>query len=305
MKIFTDKYPYGTIKGQKTDGLYVNELQHENLKELASAIVRDNSFLLLVSSQALSVRTGKSTFTQILAEDWNFIMREEHKVNLDFDMRNIAFNAEEFEKKAFALHERGQKYGVIILDESDDLTGHSLSQEVKKIKRFLRKAGQLNLLMIMILPDFFEFPKAIAVNRSVALITVDYGEHFERGHFKFYDFKAKKKLYIKGKAFNDYGVQEPTFKGNFNGQYLVNEQEYRTEKYKDLFEDAQKEKGKRLDSIKKEMLTKYFIRTLTMFKDRITQEELCEAFEITPKTAWEWKKAKETKNNLTDNPNII
>jgi len=280
MKIFEDKYPLGSLRGQKTAGLYAHDLLHENLKELAHAIVKDNSFLFLVSSQALSVRTGKSTFVQIMAEDWNFIMREEHGLNLEFDMRNIAFNAEEFEKKAFALYERGQKYGVVILDESDDLTGHSLSQEVKKIKRFLRKAGQLNLLMIMILPDFFEFPKSIAVNRSVALITVDYGEHFERGHFKFYDFRKKKKLYIRGKAFNDYDVSECTFKGHFTGQYLVDEEEYRKEKYRDLFEDANKEKVKRIDIIKKDIMRSIFLKTLSMFSDRICQKELCESFGI-------------------------
>ena len=290
MKIFQDKYPYGTIKGQKTDGLYVNELLHENLKELSNAIVKDNSFLLLVSSQALSVRTGKSTFTQITAEDWNYIMLTEHNVKLDFDMRNIAFNADEFEKKAFELHKRGQKYGVVILDESDDLTGHSLSQEVKKIKRFLRKAGQLNLLMIMILPDFFEFPKSIAVNRSVCLITVDYGEHFERGHFKFYDFRAKKKLYIKGKAFNDYGVSEATFRGNFNGQYLVNEEEYRKEKYRDLFEDAQKERAKSIDKIKKDIMIKIFNNCVKGLKGKVTRIELTKYFEISTTTADNWMK---------------
>jgi hypothetical protein len=288
MKIFEDKYPLGSVKGQRTAGIYAHELLHENLKELASAIVRDNSFLILVSSQALSVRTGKSTFTQLMAEDWNFIMREEYKVNLDFDMRNIAFNADEFEKKAFALYERQQKFGVIILDESDDLTGHSLSQEVKKIKRFLRKAGQLNLLMIMILPDFFEFPKSIAVNRSVALITVDYGEHFERGHFKFFDFKSKKKLYIKGKSFNDYGVSNCTFKGEFTGQYLVNEEEYRKEKYRDLFEDANKEKDKKIASMKMDIMRKLFINCVKGLKGRVTRQEITDYFEISHATADNW-----------------
>jgi hypothetical protein len=304
MKVYEDKYPFGTLKNQKTAGIYAHELLHDNLKELAKAIVRDNSFLFLVSSQALSVRTGKSTFTQNMAEDWNFIMREEHKINLDFDMRNIAFNADEFEKKAFALFERGQKYGVVILDESDDLTGHSLSQEVKKIKRFLRKAGQLNLLMIMILPDFFEFPKSIAVNRSVALITVDYGEHFERGHFKFYDFKSKKKLYIKGKAFNDYSVADCTFRGQFTGQYLVNEDEYRAEKYRDLFDDAQKEKDKRLNTLKISIMQKIFKNCVKKLKGQVTRKELTELFEISDTTADNWlKEPKE--ENPSPTPNQI
>lgn len=292
MKVFEDKYPLGTFKWQKTAGIYANELIHENLKELAQGIVRDNSFLLLMSAQALSVRTGKSTMAQLIAENWNYIMLTEHNVKLDFDMKNIAFNADEFENKAFELHKRGQKFGVIILDESDDLTGHSLSAEVKKIKRFLRKAGQLNLLMIMILPDFFEFPKSIAVNRSVALITVDYGQHFERGHFKFYDFKAKKKLYIRGKAFNDYDVSNETFKGNFNGSYLVNEEEYRKEKYRDLMEDASKQKAKKENIIERVTTINWFLKLVPALKGKVTQRELCSIFDITEQTAIEWKNNK-------------
>lgn len=288
MKIYESKYPLGSIKSQKTAGIFCDDILYENMKELSYAIVKDNSFLFLVSSQALSVRTGKSTFTQLMAESWNYIMLKEHGIKLDFNMDNIAFNADQFEEKCFKLHEKGQKFGVCILDESDDLTGHSLSQEVKKIKRFLRKAGQLNLLMIMILPDFFEFPKSIAVNRSIALITIDYGDHFERGHFKFYDFKAKKKLYIKGKQFNDYSVSNFTFRGFFTGQYLVNEEEYRKEKYRDLVDDAKKQKDERIATLKKNIMIRIFRNCYKGLKDRITQKELCEYFEIETKTAQRW-----------------
>jgi len=299
MKIQEKKYPMGTFPKQRSAGLYFDEKLYDNLKELAKAIVDDNSFLLLVSAQALSVRTGKSTFVQELAEGWNDIMRKEHNIKLDLSMKNIAFNADDFEKKGFALYEDKQKYATIICDESDDLTGHSLSAEVKKIKRFLRKAGQLNLLMIMILPDFFEFPKSIAVNRSVGLITVDYGEHFKRGAWKFYNFKAKKSLFIRGKAYNDYSVQHPSFYGSFIGySYLVDEDEYRKEKYKDLEEDAEKQKKKKIETSKKALVKATFLRMVKIFKGRITQKELCEGFDITEKTACDWKKQK-LENELT------
>jgi len=294
MKIQEKKYPMGTFPKQRSAGLYFDEKLYDNLKELAKAIVDDNSFLLLVSAQALSVRTGKSTFVQELAEGWNDIMRKEHNIKLDLSMKNIAFNADDFEKKAFALYEDKQKYATIICDESDDLTGHSLSAEVKKIKRFLRKAGQLNLLMIMILPDFFEFPKSIAVNRSVGLITVDYGEHFKRGSWKFYNFKAKKSLFIRGKAYNDYAVQHPSFYGSFMGYgYLVDEDEYRKEKYRDLEEDAEKQKSKKIELSKKAILKGVFLKLEEMFHGRVTQKELCEAFDISVQTACTWKKIKE------------
>lgn len=288
MKIFEDKYPLGSLKNQKSAGLYYDDMLYQNLKILAEAMMKDNSFLILVSSQALSVRTGKSTFVQHTAEAWNHILLNEYGIKRELTMANIAFNAEEFEKKAFALHEKGDKNGVIILDESDDLTGHSLSQEVKSIKRFLRKAGQLNLLMIMILPDFFEFPKSIAVNRSVALITVDYGDRFERGHWKFYDFQKKKSLYIIGKKFNDYSVVAPTLRGGFSGNYLVNEEEYRKEKFRDLKEDSEKQKERNLNSIKKSIMTKIFCDTYKRFKGKITMKELSECFGISDRTATDW-----------------
>jgi hypothetical protein len=303
MKIYEDKYPLGSLKNQRTAGIYYSEMLLDNLKVLAQAIVKDNSFLLLVSSQALSVRTGKSTFVQHTAEAWNYIMLTEHKIKLDFNMNNIAFSADEFEAKAFALHDAGQKYGCCILDESDDLTGHSLSQEVKKIKRFLRKSGQLNLLMIMILPDFYEFPKPIAVNRSVALITVDYGNNFERGHWKFYDFKAKKKLYIKGKQYNDYSVVLPTLTGNFTDGYLVNEEEYRKLKYRNLKEDAQIQKDRNIASMKRSILVATFKRVVNRLKGMLTIEEVSELFEIDRRTGTNWLKS-ERERTAEGNNNI-
>lgn len=306
MRIFEDKYPVGTFPKQVKAGIHCDDLLYGNLKELARAIVQDNSFLFLVSSQALSVRTGKSTFVQHMAEAWNHIMLKEYGIKLDFDMRNLAFDAEDFEKKAFGLHDRGQKYAPVILDESDDLTGHSLSAEVKKIKRFLRKSGQLNLLMIMILPDFFEFPKPIAVNRSIALITVDYGERFQRGSFSFFDFKAKKKMYIRGKQYNDYSVVEPTFRGEFSRNYLVDEKEYRKQKYRDLLEDAQKQRAKRIEIQKLDMLSRYFTRCVKQLKGRIPKHEIVEIFEITAPTADAWmrRQREKLKGTLKDDNNI-
>jgi len=302
MRVFEEKYPVGTFPRQLKAGIHCDELLYGNLKELSIAITEDNSFLILVSSQALSVRTGKSTFVQHLAEAWNYIMLKEHGIKLDFDLRNIAFDANEFEEKAFDLHKRGQKYSVVILDESDDLTGHSLSAEVKKIKRFLRKSGQLNLLMIMILPDFFEFPKPVAVNRSIALITVDYGERFKRGTFKFYDFKAKKKMYIKGKQYNDYSVVDSTFRGEFARHYLVDEAEYRKLKYRDLLEDAEKQKRKNIELKKVAILKQTFLNCLRGLKGRVTQKELCKFFEISEDTALIWKKKK---NDATPEQSIL
>ena len=154
MRLFPEVYKKGFYKGQKEDGITFDDLLYQNLEVLAEGIMEDNSFLLLISAKALSVRTGKSSFTQLLSVAWIDILYRKFNIkNLSFNMNNIAFNADQFEEKAFKLHDSGQKYAPIILDESDDLTGHSLSQEVQKVKRFLRKSGQLNLLMIMILPD--------------------------------------------------------------------------------------------------------------------------------------------------------
>lgn len=307
MRICELKYPKGSYKGQKENGLGFDGLLYENLEVLSDGIINDNSFLLLISAQALSVRTGKSTFTQLLSMAWIDIMKKRHNIDLDFSMDNLAFSAEEFEQKAFLLHEKKQRFGPCVLDESDDLTGHALSQEVKRIKRFLRKSGQLNLLMIMILPDFFEFPKQIAVNRSVALITVDFGEKFSRGYWKFYDFKAKKMLYIKGKQYEDYGVVQPTLFGSFvNCGYLVDEQTYRKAKYRDLQEDAQKQKENNLNVIKRNIMMSIFKKVVTRLKGILTIDEVSELFNIERRTATNWLNAeKERQGGKGYNINLV
>lgn len=307
-RLFPEIYKKGFYKGQKEDGINFNDLLYQNLEVLADGIYKDNSFLLLVSAKALSVRTGKSSFTQLFSVAWIHILYQKFGItNLTFNMDNVAFNADQFEEKAFKLHQKGQKFAPIILDESDDLTGHSLSQEVTKIKRFLRKSGQLNLLMIMILPDFFEFPKSIAVSRSVGLLTVDFGEKFERGNWEFYDYKAKKKLYIQGKKFEDYSVVQPTLYGRFvNCGYLVDEDQYRKEKYADLKEDSDKQKAKRIEIIKKELLTSTFKRLVEKLHGRITIKEIAECFLITKNTATAWLKTDtlEAQAQVTTNNNI-
>ena len=50
MKICIEKYPMGSLKGQKTAGRYIDGYLHENLSILADAIVKDNIFLGFVSS---------------------------------------------------------------------------------------------------------------------------------------------------------------------------------------------------------------------------------------------------------------
>jgi len=75
-------------------------------------------------------------------------------------------------------------------------------------------------------------------------------------------------------------------------QYLVDEKQYKDEKFKDFKEDSDKERAKRVDSITREYRKKIFFKMLRKFKGEITQRDLCETLDITERTAINWKKKK-------------
>ena len=48
----------------------------------------------------------------------------------------------------------------------------------------------------------------------------------ERGYFDFFNRKDKRYLYIKGKKYNNYSCQTPSFRGRFDKYFLFDKNEY-------------------------------------------------------------------------------
>jgi len=240
MKYCIEKYPIGSIKGQRTPGRYMSEYLHNNLKILAESIVNDMTFLGILFSSTLEVGTGKSVLAQQIGEAWVEQVNKLHGLNLTFTTKNIVFRPKDLIERAFKL----PQYSIIILDEWED--AHYWSELGMSLRQFFRKCRQLNLFMLIIIPNFFQLSPAYAISRSVFAIDVKFKEksNFERGTFDFYNFNKKKELYILGKRHYNYGAVSRNFPGTFLDGYTVGDKEYRDAKYQDMVraEDDRKDK---------------------------------------------------------------
>jgi len=280
MKILEAKYPKGTLPKQKTDGRYVDGYLYSNLEVLGKAIVKNNTFITVISSSTLEVGTGKSCFAQQVGEAWGNVMKKTHDIDLGFDINNIVFRPSKLIERSFEV----PKYSCIILDEWED--AHYWSELGMTLRQFFRKCRQLNLFMILIIPNFFEMPKTYAISRSVAFIDVRFEDNFERGFFSFYGFKKKCTLYLEGKKKYNYGVVKPDFYGRFNDGYVVGEKIYLEAKRKDAEQtDLDKKKG----TSEREIKIKLF-KQLHQNLPKVSVKDLSNAFGLSRSTGFSWLK---------------
>lgn len=236
VKVCEKDFPKGSLEGQQSDGFYMDGYIQANLDIMAKRIVDDMQFVGIISGKG-TVRNGKSTFAQHQGYYFTHKVNELHKLKNTFTMENIVFKADDLIDKAFSL----PKYSVLILDEGDDLTAQYYSKLAIKLRRFFRKCGQLNLFFLLLIPDFFELPRAYAVTRSTYLVNVLFMGEFERGFFEFYSGEKKRELYYKGRRYGDYHCVKENFKGRFPKPYLVDEKEYRARKLSDMMTDEGEE----------------------------------------------------------------
>ncbi|KKK47773.1 hypothetical protein LCGC14_3151820, partial [marine sediment metagenome] len=79
----------------------------------------------------------------------------------------------------------------------------------------LNTIRQKRLFIFLVLPDFFDLSKNIAIFRSRWLIHC-YSESFgDVGRFVMFDRKSKKQLYIRGKQYENYSAVRADFRGVF------------------------------------------------------------------------------------------
>lgn len=287
MKILEQKYPLGSLPGNKTAGRYIDEMLYENLKVLAEVITNDITFMAVISSSTLEVGTGKSVFAQQISEAWIHLVNTTHNKNLpELTMQNIVFKPKDLIERAFKV----PKYSVVIVDEWDD--AHYWSELGVSLRQFFRKCRQLNLFMILIIPNFFQLPMNYAISRSVFFVDVRFEGKFERGYFRFFSFNKKKDLYIYGKKTMNYDCVKPDFSGRFTKGYVVDEEEYRRAKMADMEEIE-----------KKKQLTEKEIK-VALFKQiheklpKVYIKDLAEAFGISKNTATAWLSSE----NILQNP---
>lgn len=292
MKILENKYPMGTIPGQRSAGRYIDGTLYDNIKILAKNIVKDHTWLGVLSSSTLEVGTGKSTIAQQLAEAYLNAVNEYHNLNLELTMENIVWKPKDLIERSFKV----PRYSVVIVDEWED--ANYWSELGVSLRKFFRKCRQLNLFILLIIPNYFQLPQNYAVSRSVFFIDVHFEGEFQRGFFKFYNFDRKKELFIKGRKEQNYNIVKPNFIGRFVDGYAVNEKEYREKKLKDMMEADREDVRPKI--VEKDIKAKMFYDIINNYKGKIngkiTVKDLAEAVGIDKRTAFKW--IEDTRNKL-------
>lgn len=234
---------------EKPDGFYMDPLLKLQLDVLLKNIKKDWDFTIIIGGEG-EVRVGKSKLAMDIASYWTYEIEKRYGKKCPFNVEdNFVFEGEKLIKKGNYL---GQNFpfSVLIFDEAGaDLEGRkTMHSSTQMVLDFYRECGQYNLLNILVLPEFFDLPKGIALSRSIFLINVSYEATeagiFERGHFKFYSKRSKKWLYLKGKRDLNYSCVKYDFRGTFSNFYQVNEQEYRKAKQEALSKRQSKSRSK-------------------------------------------------------------
>lgn len=104
-----------------------------------------------------------------------------------------------------------------VLDEAwEGLSSAQVRKEVGKLfMNLLNTIRQKRLFIFLVLPDFFDLSKNIAIFRTRWLIHC-YSEFFgDVGRFVMFDRDTKKRLYIRGKQHENYSAVRADFRGVF------------------------------------------------------------------------------------------
>lgn len=222
----------GSYKGQEDDGFYMDDKLKNQLDILLKNLLHDWDFTILISGSG-EVRVGKSVLAMQIAAYCAYEIVYTYNKNIKWDLdTNFCFDGLKLIKTGHFLGVN-HPYSPLIFDEAgaDIDSKKIMNRSTQQVLDYMRECGQYNLINILVIPDFFDFPKGIAITRSICLIDVIYyadkNDLFKRGYFNFYSRRQKKKLYLLGKKMLDYSVAKPNLKGTFINFYSVDETKYR------------------------------------------------------------------------------
>ncbi len=214
------------------EGFSMEVALKNNLDILLMNFEDDWDFTIVISGGG-EVRLGKSVLAMQIACYIAYVMREDYNKDTMFDLnKNFVLRGEDLVKRGHFLG-KNHPFSPLVFDEAGaDLEGRKvMHSSTKKVLDYYRECGQYNLFNILVMPEYFDLPKGLALSRSIFLLNVWYSHSkegkFIRGYFDFFSRPKKKKLYLKGKRDLNYHAATRDFHGRFYNTYTVDEQEYR------------------------------------------------------------------------------
>ena len=219
-----------------------------NLDSIIYNLKRDWDFIIVITGSG-NTRVGKSLLAQQVAYYFAY------NLGTKFDLENVVWDSEELIEKALEM----PKNSVIIYDEAREglESKKAIEKESRGLFDFFSQNGALNQIIILVMPDFFEMSKGIAVNRSIFLLNTYYTnelrqtnikgrsvevQRFRRGYFEFYNKKNKRKLYIKGKRnFFSYEGGLFNWRGKFPNYWVLPLEGYNQSKLEYIKRQSERE----------------------------------------------------------------
>lgn len=272
---------------------WINPTLKANLDGMIYDIDKDWDFVIIITGDGM-VRVGKSVLAQQVGAYFA------SKTGRAFTVDNIVFSGEELMKKGTKVPKQ-----IFVYDEAraDLDSKKTLSRVSKVLQDFFAECGMMNHIVILVLPDFFELNKRIAIARSEALINVFIKKDIKqtkngdvlsrtRGYYGYYGSKKKKKLYLIGKKQNDnYECVPWDFWGNFTNNWVLDKDEYDKKKLEYLRRDRMQEKMSRRAvthtgqrdcafwylHTQEKMTHKMVSQVMTKYGFPLTPERICQA----------------------------
>jgi len=230
-------YPKGTYPNQREAGYYMDEKLKRQLDVLCKNIVHDWDFTIIISGKG-RVRVGKSVLAMQIGQYLSYQMNEVYGKNTIWTLKdNFVWHGKDLIRQGHFLG-KNHRYSAVIYDEAGaDLVARKVMHaSTQKVMDYFRECGQYNLFNILVIPDFFDLPKSIALSRSIFLIDVDYvvtsEQMFKKGYLKFYSEQRKKRMYLLGYKERNYNVVKPNFDGYYYDVYTVDKKKYQDLKKK-------------------------------------------------------------------------
>lgn len=140
---------------------------------------------------------------------------------------------------------------AICLDEAMNVffSRTAMSKVNISMVRVLAECRKRNLFLALVMPSYFEMDRYPALHRASFLAHIyamptKLGD-MQRGYFRWYDRKAKKKLYLEGRKGMIYQVAKPTFFGRFVKKFVISVKDYEDKKDRSLLQMSRDDIGKR------------------------------------------------------------
>ena len=187
-----------------------------------------------------------------------------------FDESYYCFSFQEFFDKCTTCPE----HSVVILDECFESmnTKAGISKEFHKVVSFLQVIRQRHLYIFLLLPNFFDLNKSIALYNT-SLLFVCYEDGDKRGFYVVFDRIRKKNLFINGHKMQDYSVEFPNIRGRVNSECIINWEKYEKRKKEHLLQQLKEEEEikKARPSIERDKLLAYNKEILGISVDRLIE----------------------------------